>query len=225
LKKLILLFTSVICIDGIALAQLRFSIATDVSLLRNFSPQQKFWSLGQGVEADLHFSQKNTFYGWFNYHTQGSFNNSFEADVKPPGTPGQIDYYITGKWAFRQVSIGWKHYIRGSFDKEYDWNLYGAAGFGLLFTRAENILVSSIDTALYALRPTPQLGKDDFKRLTLDLALGTELPLGPNFYVYVDVRTSIPTSDYPSPLLHNKKHVPLPVMLNAGMRILFGSGE
>ena len=61
------------------MAKVRFSIATYISLLLNFSQRQKFWAFGQGVEADFHFSKKNSGYAWLNYHTQGAFTNRFTA--------------------------------------------------------------------------------------------------------------------------------------------------
>jgi hypothetical protein len=209
-----------------AFTQVRFSIATDVSLLRNFSPQQKFWSFGQGVEGDFHFSKKNTAYAWINYHTQGSFTNSFIATAKSPGTtPQEVSYNITGKWRFRQVSLGWKHYFKGAFNAEQNFNLYGAAGFGLLFSKVTNIFSFQPDTSVYQLPPAPIVGSDEFKRLTFDLAAGAEYPVASGIFLYSDVRVSLPASSYPSPFFHNEKRVPLPVMLNAGIRILFGFEE
>lgn len=225
MKKLLTLFV-ILFTTVVAHAQVRFSIATNVSVLRNFSPQQKFWSFGQGVEGDFHFSAKNTAYAWIDYHTQGSFTNTFSAEAKSSATtPAQTNYRVTGKWKFRQVSLGLKHYFKGAFNADANWNLYGAAGFGLLFAKAENLLASPVDTNVYQLAPAPVLGADEFKRLTVDVAVGTEIPIASGFFVYSDVRTSVPASDYPSPLLHNQKHVPLPLMLNAGIRILFGFEE
>jgi hypothetical protein len=103
--------------------------------------------------------------------------------------------------------------------------MYGAAGFGLLFSKAENNLASPLNTALYTAAPEPVLGSGEFKRLTADFSLGLEYPLAPGIFLYSDLRTSIPTSDYPSPFFHNQKNVPLPLSLNAGIRILFGSDD
>ena len=225
LKKLFLFFVGLFLIHA-SFAQIRFSFSTGASLLRNFSPQQKFWAFGQGVQADFHVSKKETVYALANYHTVGKFTNTFTATAKASSTsPEQIKYAVTGKWKFRQVSLGWKHYLKGFFDEEADWNLYGAAGFGLLFASAENYLATPLDTMLYSPVEAPALGKDGFKRLTLDIAIGMEYPLGPGFFAYGDLSTSLPASDYPSPLFHNQNHVPRPLMLSAGIRILFGYGE
>lgn len=225
MKKLFFIFVGIL-FTSTTYAQVRFSIATDISLLRNFSPHQKFWGFGQGVEGDFHFSKKNTAYAWLNYHTQGSFTNNFMATAKSASTaPQQTPYAVKGKWRFRQVSVGWKHYFKGAFNAEQDLNLYGAAGFGLLFSKVENTIVALPDTGLYQLAPTPVAGSDEFKRLTLDLAAGMEYPLASGIFLFADVRTSLPTSGYPSPYLHYHEKVPLPVMLNAGIRILFGYEE
>ena len=81
------------------------------------------------------------------------------------------------------------------------------------------------DTSLYQLAPTPVAGSDEFKRLTVDLAAGAEYPLASGIFLYGDVRTSLPASGYPSPFFHNPNQVPFPVMLNLGIRILFGFEE
>ena len=81
------------------------------------------------------------------------------------------------------------------------------------------------DTSVYQLTPTPVAGNDEFKRLTLDLAAGIEYPFAYGFFLYGDIRTSLPASSYPSPYFHDRKQVPLPVTLNAGIRILFGFEE
>src|SRR6476660_2674696 len=92
LKKRIIVIGLAICVSQAVFAQVRFSIATDISLLRNFSPRQKFWAFGQGVESDFHFSKKNSGYAWLNYHTQSAFTNRFNATADSsftvPQTPG-----------------------------------------------------------------------------------------------------------------------------------------
>jgi hypothetical protein len=200
---------------------MRFSIAPDLSLMRNFSPKQKFWSLGQTVQGNFHFSKKETGYAWLTFFTPGKFKNNFTAVAKSSGTvPASIPFKATARWRNNQVSLGWKHYFRGSFDAGNDWNFYSTAGFGLMFTKVENLFQPGIDTALYS---TPVLpGANEFKRLTIDLGLGMEYPIGGDFFLYGDARTWIPTTRYPSPYLHNNKNVPLPFIMAFGLRILFG---
>jgi hypothetical protein len=202
-------------------AQVRFSIDADLSLMRNFSPKQKFWALGETIQGNFHFNKKQTVYAWITFYTPGKFNNNFTATAKSLSTvPSSTRFTASATWRNNEVSIGWKHYLRGSFDSENDWNLYTIAGFGLMFTKVENIFNPVIDTSQY--NAPLQAGKSEFYRLTLDLGTGIEFPVGGNFFLYGDVRTWIPTSDYPSPYLHNNKNVPLPFMISGGMRILFG---
>lgn len=202
-------------------AQMRFSVSPDLSIMRNFSPKQKFFALGQTVQGHFHFSKKESGYAWFTFFTPGKFKNNFIATAKMPGTsPAAIPFKATARWRNNQVSIGWKHYFKGSFDAETGWNLYSTAGFGLMFTKVENIFAPAIDTNLYntSIRP----GANEFKRLTFDLGLGIEYPLGGDFFLYGDARTWIPATRYPSPYLHSNKNVPLPFILAVGLRILFG---
>ena len=220
MKNLIFVFFSLgsICSH----AQIRFGFATDLSVMRNFSPDQEFWCVGQTVHFNFHFNQKQTAYAWLNYYTPAKFKNEFTATAKSPNTvPSVISFSASAKWNIGQVSIGWRHYFKGGFDAENGYNLYGIAGFGLMITRVENILVPAIDTNFYT-SPTVA-GSDKFYRLTLDLGAGVEFPVGGSFFLYGDLRTWLPTSDYLSPLLHSNKNVPLPCIVSAGMRLLFGN--
>lgn len=202
-------------------AQIRFSMAQDISLMRNFSPKQKFWALGATLQANFHFNKKQTAYAWLNYYTPGKFRNDFIATAKSQAIiPSSIRYRASASWRNNEVSFGWKHYFRGSYDAEEGWNLYTLAGFGLMFTKVENIFSPAVDTSRYNIPVWS--GTSKFYRLTLDLGAGVEFPIGGNFFLYGDLRTWIPTSDYPSPYLHNNKNVPLPFMASGGMRILFG---
>ena len=192
----------------------------------NFSRNQNFFAVGQTIQFNVHFSAKETFYTWFLYHSPGRFENSFIANAKSPTTnPSQISYLVKGTWDMKEFSLGWKHYFKESFDANFDWNLYGIAGLGIMFTDAENTLDRPFDTTLYAPAPTPVIGSGTITRLTVDLGLGGEIPLGGEFYVYGDARTYLPASSYPSPYLHDTKNVPLPIMINFGVRILFGSNR
>lgn len=207
------------CIYGHA--QIRLSVAPDLSVMRNFSPKQKFWTLGSTVQFNFHFNEKQTAYAWITYYTPGKFKNNFDAIAKSSTTsPAFIPFKASAKWRSNEVSLGWKHYFKGSFNAEEGYNIYSLTGFGLMFTKVENIFSPLIDTSLYN---TPTLsGNSEFYRLTIDVGAGVEFPIGGNFFLYGDVRSWIPTTDYPSPYLHNNKNVPLPFMISGGMRILFG---
>jgi len=189
--------------------------------MRNFSPKQKFWALGETIQFNFHFNQRQSAYVWITYYTPGRFRNNFTATAKSLGTsPSSIPFTASAKWRNNEMSVGWKHYFKGSFDAEAGYNIYSIAGFGLMFTKVGNTFSTAIDTSLYN---TPTLrGNSEFYRLTIDLGAGVEFPIGGNFFLYGDVRSWIPTSDYPSPYLHNNKNVPLPFMISGGMRILFG---
>ena len=216
-----LLFIPVLLFALGANAQTRYSISSDFAVMRNFSPKQKFWTLGQTVEGNFHFSKKETAYAWINYYVPGKFKNRFTAIAKSPFTlPATIGSTAAAKWRNNEVSLGWKHYFKGSFDAETSWSLYGTAGFGLMFTKVVNSFSPAIDTAYYN---APLLsGSNQFYRLTLDLGIGIEFPVGGDFFLYSDLRTWVPSSGYPSPYLHNNKNVPLPAILSGGLRILFG---
>jgi hypothetical protein len=222
LKKTFL-FLIVLYLGEVLHAQPSSSIATDLTVLRNFSPDQKFWSIGQTVRGDFHFSPHETIYAALVYYSPGKFHNYFIATAKSPQTvPSEVAYYVAGKWRMREISIGWKHYFKGSFDQDRQWNFYGIVGFGLVFSNVVNAF-APVDTALYNSPPAPVLGEGEFKRLTLDLGIGGEIPLGGNFYAYAEAKTMLPTTDYASPYLHNNKNVPLPAIVNIGLRVLFGS--
>ena len=202
-------------------AQLNFGIATGISVLHNLSPQQKFWAAGQTIHGLLHFSAKHSLYASIDYYTKGKFTNQFNATAKSAGTaPQQIDFLVTGRPSFRQMSIGWKHYFKGRYDSETGINLYAQAGFGLLFSQMENDFSTNIDTAQYHVPLQP--GEGNFRKLSFDLGFGAEYTLGGNFFVFADTRTWLPASGYPSPYLHNQKNVPLSVMLSVGFRVLIG---
>ena len=219
MKKLIAIFLLFGCISSHG--QIRFSVAPDISLMRNFSPKQKFWSLGQTIQFNFHFNSKQSAYAWITYYTPGKFGNDFTATSKSSAvTPLAIPFKASERWRNNEISLGWKHYFKGSYDVETGYNIYSTAGFGLMFTKVENVFTPAIDISLYN---TPTLpGNSEFYRLTIDLGTGIEFPIGGNFFLYSDVRTWIPTTDYPSPYLHSNKNVPLPFMISGGMRILFG---
>jgi hypothetical protein len=137
----------------------------------------------------------------------------------PFTAPQTVGYSATSTQRFRQVSTGFKQYIKGTYDNEESWNLYGMAGFGLLFGRVENAHNQSIDTSRYIMPQKAIAGTGDFKRLTFDLGAGVEMLLGTSIYLYAEARTWIPASDYPSPYLYNN-NLPRTLTLSTGIRIL-----
>lgn len=201
-------------------AQPAVSIATDFSLLRSFTPKQPFFAVGQTVQGQLHFSKKESAYISICYYTNGKYKNKGVATAINTGTvPQQVAYTINSTLRYRQLSVGWKHYVTGYFNNETSWNIYGLAGFGLLFGQTTNNYSQLIDTATYKAPVFVRAGEGDFKRLTFDLGLGAEVPLGTVIYFYTELKTWIPTSAYPSTYLVNN-NTPRVALLSGGMRVL-----
>jgi hypothetical protein len=198
----------------------QFSLATDVSLFRSFKKDQRYLSLGQTVTGHFNFTPVDGFYVWFTYSSNGKFNGQLAATAKSVLTvPQQVSYTNFAKLRFNHISMGWKHYLKGVYNTEDTWNLYGYAGFGLLFGIAENTHSIVIDSADYDI-PVWK-GKAKFKRLTIDLGLGYEIPVGGDIYFYMEGRALVPTTDYPSHYLFINENAPLMGSVNAGLRLLF----
>jgi hypothetical protein len=222
MKKVLLFFILNFLLTLSLSAQVEFSLGTGFSGLRNFSPDQKFWAFGQTVRTNFHFSPTQSAYAWLDYYSEGTYRNNFTAITKPPFfTPLQIPFTATGRLTYRHFSLGWKHYFRGSYEAERGVNLYGMAGFGFLFARIRNQFSQDIDLSRYFVPTQPTAGVN-FRKLTFDLGIGGELPLGGGFYAVADARTWLPASSKTSPYLHSQRNVPLPVIASIGLRVLFG---
>ncbi|HEY0434859.1 MAG TPA: hypothetical protein VGC95_13380 [Chitinophagaceae bacterium] len=198
------------------------SIATDASILRNFPTNQRFWSFGQDVVADWHRDNRSGPYAWLSYYSNGHFKNPLVAVAKSPLlSPQQINFVNRATVRLVQISLGWKRYFVGTSDADGKWNVYGLAGFGLIFGKAANQYTPAIDTSNYSVSGAPVTGTGHFKRLTVDLGLGWEVPLGGDIFLYIEGKTWIPASNYPSPYLFDNKNAPFTAMTCAGIRILF----
>jgi hypothetical protein len=217
-NQIILFFCFLVCHAAFS-QQPRFSLATDGSILRSFKKGQRYWSFGQTVNFNFHFTAKDGAYAWISYYSDGKFRNELTASAKQSTTtPQQINYHNDAHLRFKHISIGWKKYLKGTFDAEKSWSLYGYAGFGLMMGRIENTQSVPVDSSLYTV---PVLsGKANFKRLTFDLGLGCEFPIGADVYLYFETRTLVPTTDYPSHYLFINRKAPLTAALNAGIRLL-----
>jgi len=55
----------------------------------------------------------------------------------------------------------------------------------------------------------------------LDVALGGEVPIRGDLYLYLEGRSWVLTSQYPTPLLLENKNTPMLFAANFGLRILF----
>jgi hypothetical protein len=217
--RILLVVFSVITAGDTFCQQTRFSLATDLGVQHSFKKDQRFWAVGHTVHGHFHFTPKDGLYAWISYYSNGTFQNEAVATAKSPATiPQQIIYHNTSVMRLKHISIGWKKYLKGTYDSE-SWNIYGFGGFGLMLGRLNNRHSNAIDTSLYN---APVLtGAAKFKRLTLDLGLGWESHIGGETYVYVESRVWIPTTDYPSKHILVNNNAPLIGTLSLGVRILF----
>lgn len=154
------------------------------------------------------------------YYVNGGYKNNSVATRKDTAGGGlSLAFSSKSRLGYRGLSLGYKHFFRGSYDNEERWNMYGTAGFGLLSASIENIFDRAIDSSLYRL-PGVAAGSGRFTRLTFDVALGAEKAMAAGFFLYGEVRTWLQASSYPSPYLHNN-NLPKVLLLNGGVRILF----
>lgn len=197
------------------------SIATDVSVLRSFTKGSAFWAIGQTVQAHCHFTEKASGYASVCYYTNGNFRNQLSAVAKDSSvSPQQLAYTSGTALRFRQFSLGFRHYFKGTYNSEATWSLYGLAGFGLLLVRATNEYNIAVNAAQYNIPQNAVAGAKNIVRLTADVGLGIETLLGGGIYLYSDLRTWIQASRFPSPYLYNNA-LPRVVILSGGIRILF----
>jgi hypothetical protein len=220
LKKIIPLALVLGCCMNLFAQDMRFSLATDLTLQGSFKKDQRFWAVGHTTTFNFHLTPKNGVYVWFCYFSDGKFTNALTATAKQAATvPQQINYENKARLRFKHVSIGWKHYLKGTPDAEKGYNVYGYAGLGLLLGRVINTHSVLIDTAAYNV---PVLsGKANYKRLTFDIGAGAEFPLGSDFYIYSEAKVFIPTTDYPSKYIFINDKAPYTAMLSLGLRLLF----
>ena len=204
--------------------QVRFSVASDLSVLHNFDGRQKFTVVGQTVLPQWHMDKKTTLYAWFTYHANGKYHNNLVATAKSPATqPQAMSFTNNSQMRLRQFSLGIKKYFVGSFERLDKFNLYGAAGFGLIIGTASNSFSRSIDTSLYSIQNNVVNGSGDFKRLTLDILGGAEFPVSYEIFVYSEIRMHIPTTNYPNSYLLKNSNAPFLAGINLGIRILFSA--
>jgi len=134
-------------------AQVKFSAATDISLLHNFDPQQKFTVLGLTIMPQWHLDEKNTMYAWLNFHWKGKYENTLIATANSPTTqPPTISFSNQSEMKLKQISFGFKRYLIGSYNHLEKFNLYAAGGFGVIYGNASNIFSTNIDTSLYTIQ-------------------------------------------------------------------------
>ncbi len=219
-KNLLILLFGLLFFETGFSQTVRFSLATDVSVVRSFKDEQRYWSLGQTITGHFNFSPKDGIYTWFVYYGNGKFSNQLTATAKDTSTiPQQQGYVNHALLRYQHFSTGWKHYLKGASDIENGWSLYAYAGFGLMFGYVENTHSVAIDSAVYSI-PVWK-GNARFKRLTFDLGLGYEIPVGGDVFFYMEGRVLVPTTDYPSNYLLVNENAPLTGSVSAGLRLLF----
>jgi hypothetical protein len=222
LKKGVFISLAICFICTKTFSQARFSLATEIALQRSLQKDQQFWAVGQNIIGQWHFSSAETVYALIGYYAPGSFNNALVGSAKSPTTnPQEVGFRNHATIRLKEVSIGWHHYFKGRFDNDDKWNVYGIAGFGLVYGKATNAYAGVPDTSLYNLPAAPVSGTGLFKRLTVDLGLGYEMVVGDEFYLYGEAKTWIPTTQYPSKFLFVNKNAPLVAVVSLGVRILF----
>lgn len=196
------------------------SLATDLGVLRSFKEGQQFWTFGHTIHGIYHIARKDALYVWLSYYADGDFENNLTGIARSPSTvPPQIAYTNKSELEFRQFSLGYRRFLKGDYEDQSSYNIYGYVGLGILFPKVTNSQSPVVDTSLYAI--PVQDGEGAFKRLTLDLGLGFELPLGNTLFLYAEGRTWLPTTDYPSKYLYVNNEAPICGMINIGLRILF----
>lgn len=198
----------------------QISMATDLSMQHNFKKEQRYSAIGQTINAVLHFNEKDAIYTNFNYFSNGNFKNDLTATAKSALTlPQQINYINSGKMRLKHLSVGYRKYLKGGAAEEKNWNVYGYAGLGIILGRIENSHSVAIDTSFYNV--PVYSGKANFKRLTLDLGLGFEMPIGGDMFFYTEGRVWVPASGYPSKYIFVNNNAPFVGMLNLGLRLFF----
>jgi hypothetical protein len=126
-------------------AQIKFSAATDISLLHNFESTQKFSVVGLTLIPQWHLD-KTTVYAWLSY-ANGKYKTDLTATAKSSTTQPQTIFVNESETRLRQVSIGIKQYLIGSYES-LKASVYGGGGFGLIHGRVFNTFSTAIDTSL-----------------------------------------------------------------------------
>lgn len=218
-KTFILCCTMLVSLSAFAQPP-QFSLATDFTVIHSFRKNQRFWTIGQSILTHIHFTPRDGMYVLFTYSGKGKFTNRLEARAKDlQTTPQQQMFTNRVHMTYDHLSLGWKHYLVGNSHSEYQWNLYGYAGFGLMFGEVNNSQSPGIDTSVF--NSPVMAGPSSFKRLTLDLGLGYEIPIGGGVNFYMEARALVPTTDYPSRYLLTNEDAPFTGSANLGIRFLF----
>ncbi|RZL98076.1 MAG: hypothetical protein EOO88_61395, partial [Pedobacter sp.] len=159
-----------------------FSLTSELSIVRSFKEKQQFWGIGPAIKFLSHINPKESFYASFGYYSPERVENRVIAAAKSNATvPSYLLFENTSTISLHQISLGYHRYLKGSCMEESKWNIYGFAGFGIILGKVNNTQSVVVDTSRYT---TPVLeGRSGFKRLTVDVGLGTEVNLGGQLYL------------------------------------------
>ena len=204
-----------------ARAQTRVSMSSDFNLQRSLKKGQKYWAVGQTVTVQFNATPVDAAYAWVAYFSNGRFGNALIADAKSPvTTPSTIPYESATKMRYKHISLGWKHYYIGTAVADSrKFGLYSMTGLGLMLGLVQNAQSVVLDTMQYHLPVLP--GKENFKRLTLDLGIGGEVAMGADLYFYAELKAVLPLTDAPNRYILDNKYTPYTAMAALGFRILF----
>src|SRR6476661_1574647 len=101
-KKFIILLFFVFISSIVSSQTINFSLATDVSILRSFKKDQRYWSIGQTVHFHFHFTPRDGAYAWVSYYSNGKFSNNINATAKSAITvPQQVSYTNKAQLLFK----------------------------------------------------------------------------------------------------------------------------
>lgn len=211
-------------IPNMVFSQGFISITTGLSVQRSLKKDQRYWAVGQDVIFNWHYTPRTGLYVSVSYYTDGKFKNQLSATAKSPATtPQEIFFTNKAKVRLEQFSLGWRYYLVGNAESEQNWSLYGITGFGLIFGKVTNNYSTTIDTSLYTAPAQPASGEGHFKRLTIDVGVGWEIPLRGDIYFYTEGKLWVPTTDYPSKYLFVNENAPLTATVTAGLRIVINN--
>jgi hypothetical protein len=218
-RKIILLFS--VALATFTGLQAQFGIASDISVLRNTNKKYGFFSIGQNVRMEFkHPEYKLIPVFSFGYYATGRYSGTYTGTAKSPATiPATIQFKSNSTMRIQHLTMGGKYYFTGSYNAQDGYSIYGFAGLGIIFTRVGNNFI--LDTSLYKPPVSPIGETANFNRISADAALGFELPLGADAFVYAEGRVMLPITDYPSRVLEVNTRVPLPVTVSLGIRVYF----
>jgi hypothetical protein len=208
-------------LSGFGAAAQRFSIASDLSLMRQ-SNEPAYFTLVQTIQPSFALGRKTSLYLSIANSSVHKSENRFVATARADSIqPKSLPYIATTSWRTRQFSGGVKQYLIGGYKSDGDIGLYIMAGVGIMSVKLENEFSRAIDTLFYHVNE-PFPGGETINRWSYDLGLGFEKSMTPNFYWYIESKAWLHRDSFSSPYMFEKNVTVLPVMFGLGLRVLFG---